>query len=374
MRIALVRQNYNPFGGAERFVERAIAALDREDLELTLLTRRWPRAMTPARTQILECNPFYLGRTWRDASFAHAVHKQLNGGHYALVQAHEKIAGCEVYRAGDGVHRVWLEQHGRACGAAQLFMRHLSLYHTYTLAAEKATLLHPNLRKVICISEMGKREIQNYFGLPDSQLEVIYNGIDLEKFSPQVKALRESTRAQWKIDFSAPVFLFVGSGFARKGLAQLIRTLPQQAYLLVVGKDKHTAKYIHLADKLDKQVVFAGPQQDVLPFYGAADAFVLPAIYEPFGNVILEALSCGLPTIVSNACGGAELIQAGSNGWICEAFDDETLHACLHAMLESIAVPSAHQAMCEQARYAALPLSSDAMANKMLALYHSLLS
>ena len=71
MKIAIIRQRYNPFGGAERFVERTLAGLERSDLDVTLITRRWDG---PAGSyQRLICDPFYMGSTWRDAGFARAA-------------------------------------------------------------------------------------------------------------------------------------------------------------------------------------------------------------------------------------------------------------------------------------------------------------
>ena len=63
MRIALVRQRYNPYGGAERFIERAIAALERQDVETALITRAWRVA---DGRRVLVVDPFNMGRLWRD--------------------------------------------------------------------------------------------------------------------------------------------------------------------------------------------------------------------------------------------------------------------------------------------------------------------
>ena len=111
MRIALVRQRYNPFGGAERFVERAMSALAAQHVELTLLTRAWPKEAESGAAgaakdwRLIRCDPFYLGRVWRDWSFARAVCAAVKSHSFDLVQSHERISCCDVYRAGDGVHR-----------------------------------------------------------------------------------------------------------------------------------------------------------------------------------------------------------------------------------------------------------------------------
>ena len=110
MRIALIRQRYTPFGGAERFVEGALEALLERNVAITLYTREWPQT----KLQLIEphiVDPFYVGRLWRDWGFARAV---VPRGRRArtldLVQSHERLLCCDIFRAGDGVHAVWLEE------------------------------------------------------------------------------------------------------------------------------------------------------------------------------------------------------------------------------------------------------------------------
>ena len=105
LRVAIVRQRYNPYGGAERFIERTLPALERAGAEPTLIARR---AEGWDARRVLAVDPFYLGSTWRDASFARAARAAWEAGGFDLVQSHERIPGCDIYRAGDGVHAEWL--------------------------------------------------------------------------------------------------------------------------------------------------------------------------------------------------------------------------------------------------------------------------
>ena len=107
VRLAIIRQRYTPFGGAERFVERALHALAKRGVELTLLTRRWPGGAQRLFTPVI-VNPPYVGRLWRDRGFARAVRTTLAASGATLVQSHERIDCCDIYRAGDGVHSVRL--------------------------------------------------------------------------------------------------------------------------------------------------------------------------------------------------------------------------------------------------------------------------
>ncbi|MGE5490332.1 MAG: glycosyltransferase family 4 protein [Actinomycetota bacterium] len=369
MRLAIIRQRYNPYGGAERFVERALAGLERSDLDVTLITRRWDGPEGRFRRHI--CDPFYIGSTWRDASFGRAACQAVADGHFDLVQSHEKVPCCDIYRAGDGLHRAWLARRARLLGARGRAWLALNSFNRYTLAAEEALFKSPRLRVVICISQLVKREIQEWFGLPDDRLPVVYNGIDPAVFNPGVKESREAVRKSLGIPQDAPLFLFVGSGYQRKGLDRLLTALPRDTWLLVVGKDKHEAMYRHMADKLGvlPRVRFLGPRQDVKPYYGAADVFSFPAVYEPFGNVILEAMACGLPVVTTRDCGGADLVVEGQNGYVIDG-DGESLAEVLNRVVDRQMAVRLGRAASETAQ--AYNLS--AMTERMVALYSTLLA
>jgi|PersoiStandDraft_1058852.scaffolds.fasta_scaffold06125_4 UDP-glucose:(heptosyl)LPS alpha-1,3-glucosyltransferase len=381
MKIALVRQRYNPYGGAERFVERAMTALAAQDVELTLLARAWSGetgsgGAGPGNAwRMIRCDPFYIGRVWRDWSFARAVCAALKSHSFDLVQSHERIACCDVYRAGDGVHRQWLANRKRAAGAWERIALALNPYHWYTLAAERRLFESPTLRAVICNSNMVKEEVRRHFGLAESKLRVIYSGVDLAAFHPDLRQTwRARKRAELGIADAVMVFLFVGSGFRRKGLPQLLRALSgvRDAHLVVVGADKELPQLRRTAEqaKLSGRVHFTGGQEDVKPWYGMADCFVLPTLYDPFPNAALEAMACGLPLVTSLQCGAAELIESGVEGYVCrDALDVVELARCLSLA----AAPGQARRMGAAARRKVEPFSLDGMAQQLTRLYSDLL-
>jgi UDP-glucose:(heptosyl)LPS alpha-1,3-glucosyltransferase len=373
MKIAIIRQRYNQFGGAERFVARAVEALAAGNSDVTIVTREWRSGGSAAG---LVLNPFYFGSVWRDWSFARAVRRELPRQRFDIVQSHERIPGADIFRAGDGVHCEWLTQRRRALGRLGRLGLCLNPYHHYTLHAERRVFTDPRLAAVICISRMVRDEVQRHFGLALERLPVIPPGVDTTTYSPQLRALhREQTRRQWNIPAAAFVFVFVGAGFARKGVANLLRAARGvDAYFLIVGSDKHLRRYQQLAASelgtASARVLFTGPQHDVKPFLGAADAFVLPAIYEPFSNAALEAMAAGLPAILSRQCGAAELIDEGKNGHVVDALDV----AAMHVAMQALRLHPEPAALSAAARAAALPLNLDALAERLLELYRALAS
>lgn len=373
VRLAIVRQRYTPYGGAERFVERALDALAARGVQLTLVTRRWPDGGDPRITPLV-VDPPYLGRTLRDRSFARAACAALAGLPATLVQSHERIPCCDIYRAGDGVHAVWVDERRRDASAMQRLALTASPYHRYVMAAERRMFASPRLEAVICISRMVQGEIHERFGLPLERLPVIYNAIDPAVFNPGLAAERDATRKRLGIPREACVFLLVGSEYARKGVGRALEALarvPTPAHLLVVGRDRHPERYDALAHRLRvaSRVTFAGPQKDPRPFYGAADAFILPTLYDALSNAVLEALACGLPVVTSDRCGAGELVREHQAGRITPARDIEAIAAAMQELMDA----DVRAGMATRAVAAMAGLTPPAMAGRLVALYERLL-
>jgi UDP-glucose:(heptosyl)LPS alpha-1,3-glucosyltransferase len=373
MKLGLVRQRYTPFGGAERFVERAIDALALRGVAIQVYTRRWPRARAGAMEPVI-CDPFYLGSLWRDASFARAVRAALAHSRPEVVQTHERIDGCDIFRAGDGLHRAWLAERKRAGGWVERMKIAVNPYHRYVLDAEARVFSHPKLEAVICISQMVRDDIRAHFKIPDERLHVIYNAVDRREFNPEVRTHRRTVRASLGLTDGHVAFLLVGSGYARKGVAIAIRALarlPQEARLVIVGRETNPSRYVAIARRagVAGRVVFAGPQQDPRPYYGAADAFVLPTLYEPLGNTVLEALACGLPVLTSRRCGAGEIVVAHDAGWLCDALDDVALAELMARLID----PAMRALLGARAQAAVEALTPEVMTQRLLSLYEMLL-
>ncbi len=375
MKIAIVRQRYNPFGGAERFVERALGALAAEGAEVTLITRSWDGAPREGFRQVT-CDPPYSrllgGRAARDRSFAAAAAAEMAKGGYDITQSHERIPGCTIFRAGDGVHAAWLAHRARALGPLARLGQRMSGYHRYVLGAERAMFAHPALKAVICNSRMVADEISRFYGVDRDRLVVIYNGVDTTAFHPGLAdAFRTATRAVAGIPPDAPLLLFVGSGFARKGVPQLLHAAARMrrgdSHIAIVGADRELAAMRRLVARLGlgARVQFPGPIKDVRPWYGAADGFVLPTLYDPCPNAALEAFACGLPVLTTTGCGAQEWVRSGENGWVVDALDV----GALAGRLDDLAGLAGDAGARRAARAAAEPLTLGAMAERLLTLY-----
>lgn len=370
MKLAVIRQRYTPFGGAERFLERALSTLGRDDLDVTVIARDWPEGAQADYRRVL-LKPFSIGRAWRDGAFARAACREVARGDYDLVQSHERLACCDLFRAGDGVHREWLTQRGRRRGCLSRLLDHGSPFHHRILAAEHAMFASSRLKAIVCNSRMVRDEIVRHYGVAAERLVVIPNAVDSSYFHPGLREqYRASTRRELGLDDARPLYLCVGSGFERKGVDLLLDVWPDMdAALVVVGHDRHMDHYRRRAAKLAGKIWLVGARQDVRPWLGAADVFVLPTLYDPLPNAALEALASGLPVLTSTKSGAAEWIKPGISGDLADAIDPDAWLTILKAWRD----PTRARAASYEARAAVAELTPDTMQRAFAELYARLL-
>ena len=192
----------------------------------------------------------------------------------------------------------------------------LNPMHLWVAVRDRLMIGRLRYERYVAVSHRVRDELETHYGVPAARIEVISNGIDLERFRPDPVA-GARIRAEFGIPASAKLLLFVGHEFARKGLGPLIGALRQLGpdyRLLVVGSD-NPATYRDLAGPRAADVIFAGARSDMPAFYGAADAFVLPSSYETFSLVCMEAMACAVPIFATAVGGIEEYLVDGLNGY-----------------------------------------------------------
>lgn len=369
IKLAIVRQRFTPYGGSERPVSRALSVLRSQGkVDVTLITRRSDDAVM---WRALEIDPFYVTRTGRDRGFARAAFA--NFSQFDLVQSHERIPGAQIFRAGDGVHAAWLEQRDRVDSKAARFARSWGRYHRYVLAAEAAMFSHSALRCVICNSTSIAADIVRRFSVPEKKIALVCNGVDQVLYHPALSRHREGWREQHRIPQQVPLLAFLGSGFLRRGLATALSAIVgvPQLHLAVAGTDRNPQRYARMAERLGiaERVYFLGTMPNVRSLYGAADALILPSLYDPFPNVCMEALAAGLPIFTSPTCGASEWIRTGENGWVVDALD---VAGYRDAIVQWLDKRSDWPAMRAAARKTAEPFTLERMVDELAAVYADL--
>jgi UDP-glucose:(heptosyl)LPS alpha-1,3-glucosyltransferase len=369
MKIALLRQRVSGPGGAETTVGhlmRGLAAAGHEVVVLGAGSLRDPAALGPGVAYLPV--PVWGGKTGRLLSYALNSRRLLRQRPVDVVFSLERTLGQQVYRAGDGCHREWLERRAPFLSPPSRLALRLSPFHRVMLYLERRLFADPGLQSVIANSRQVQEEIIRHYRLDPARLHLVYNGLDHDRFRPLAEEARESLSRQLGAPPGMRPVLFVGSGFARKGLAFLLQAfagLKDDSFLWVVGKGS-SAPYEHLARRLGcrERLKFWGPQEEVAPFYQAAAVLALPTLYDPCSNVVLEALSCGTPVITTAANGASEFLTPGVNGQVLPRPDDlPPLQKSLMTYLDRGRDPRVRQA----AQEAVAPLSWERTVSQTLA-------
>jgi UDP-glucose:(heptosyl)LPS alpha-1,3-glucosyltransferase len=301
LNIAFVLREFSTRGGTERYavnlarwllgrgheVHVYASSVDRSQVPSGLVVHDVPRSK-PKTIQ-------FIRRTWGVGRLGHDV-----------VQGFGRTVGHDVYRAGGGVHAAWLDASGD------------TLYPWLRARLSPAEWLENILdrraargaRIVICNSHMAAAQVCAYHGVEEQRVRVIRNGVNTDRFRPRPQA-REALRARWGA--RGRVLAFIGNGFRRKGLLVAGRAFAKVAKegdrFVVIGRDRHAERYLApVREIVGERLLFRGEVPDPEQYIAAADATVLPTLYDAAANTTLEALACGVPPVTSDRDGNAEIV------------------------------------------------------------------
>jgi UDP-glucose:(heptosyl)LPS alpha-1,3-glucosyltransferase len=318
--IVFVRRGYSQTGGAEAYLKRLAGGVIEAGHDVQLVaTNDWPDAEWPfgSITRL---------RAGSVIGFADELEQIRSSLPCDVLFSLERVWSCDVYRAGDGVHRAWLDHRRKFELPLKQFVRSLSPKHRDLLRLEQSLFSNGNTSRVIAASQMVKDEIVNLYQYPAGKIDIVRNGIPLQKFRFDPE-LREKSREDLKLKRDQIALLFAGSGWERKGLLFAIQAAAlcsnRKMRLLIAGRgNARFYKTKRLRFWREEPMQFLGEVADMQPVYAAADIFILPTIYDPFSNACLEALACGLPVITTRSNGFSEIVENGVHGSIVDHAGD----------------------------------------------------
>ncbi|GBE05972.1 MAG TPA: glycosyltransferase family 1 protein [Nitrospirae bacterium] len=336
MKIALIRKNYSPYGGAENYMSLVSKGLQAQGHEVHIFSSdAWPEGRYITHKVQSIRKPSFLSHML----FANNLRKELKKDSFDCVLSFERVifgdihpvgkkAQTEfsngVYRAGDGCHREWLKKRAMVEPVLKRLSFSLNPLHLVLLNLEKKCFL--SSRVIIANSNMVKKDIMRHYRVPEEKITVIYNGIDLRRFQPvpreQKNVLKESFGV-FGIRKKEKVILFAGADFKRKGLDTLLKAFSMMdtsdVKLLVAGRAIEP-QYLSMVKSLgiSRKTIFWGSEYKIERLYAIADVFVLPTIYDPFSNAALEAMASGLPVVTTSYNGASELIENGVHGYVID--------------------------------------------------------
>ena len=346
MKIGLANKQLDLRGGTERDFYRTAEGLRDLGHEVHLFCGEF-RVPPPAGTQAHKVPCIRLGRTAQLLSFANLGPMVIRPHNCDVVLSFGRMISQDILRSGGGSHRVYIEKMSPGEGALRRLWHRISLYHRSVLGLEMLQFQPDAYSQILAVSQEVKREILQTYGVPEDRIVVIYNGVDLYRFHPgNREKVRVKIKQKWGIPPEAPLVLFVGSGFLRKGLDRLFRgwgaASLRTVYLLVVGDDLHWNRYRQRAETHGQgRIILTGRQSNIEDYFAAADIFAFPALQEAFSDVILEALASGVPVITTPIVGAAEQLKGPlREGILANADDSREMEEKILWMLDRDRWPS----------------------------------
>ncbi|MGB7977568.1 MAG: glycosyltransferase family 4 protein [Chlamydiales bacterium] len=322
--VVLLKSRSNNHGGLEKYASRIAQAFLDQGARISILTTgdalRHPEI--PVFTTKTLPWPAFL----RMEQFDAFVQKWLKKNRADLVFGMDRNRYQTHIRAGNGVHAAYLKSRLFTEGRLKALFFHWNPLHRKILELERSAFENPSLEKLFTNSHMVRSQVLSHYAVDPAKIQVIHNGVEWQEMEGDFTVWKEQRKEGFKkfyLDPNVFHFLFIGNGYLRKGLDQLLLALSELRnepfHLSVIGKDNqidlYRAKAVQLG--LKDRIHFFGPSLDIRLFYQLADCLVIPSFYDPFANVTVEALAMGLFVLSSKHNGGHEILQP-QNGAVIE--------------------------------------------------------
>ena len=322
-RIALMLPRFSRYGGVEQFGYRLAEALAQKGYAVDFICAR-QEAEAPAGVRVITVGRPAGAKVLKMLWFLVRAEQARRKGNYDLSISLGKTWNQDIARIGGGpIQAFWrLSQEAWPEGAPRTIKklsRWVQPANWLSLLVEKR--LYHKSAHIVAISDTVRgwvEEVYPHLALPPEQtgqqLLTIYNCPDVSRFAPPTPEARAEARAALGMQAGEYALALATTNFALKGVAPMIRSLPlmpQDTHLHIAG-GRGAEPYKKLAASLGvaERVHFHGKVENMQQFYHAADMFILPTFYDTLGNVVLEALGCGLKTICSNRAGAAAFLPA----------------------------------------------------------------
>ena len=369
LRVAMLTQVYLPFiGGAEKQLASLLRRLPALGIDATVITRRHDDSPVDDIVEGIPVHRIAVGRSRELASLAYTAKAMLALRRFGpdVIHAHElrsPSTTAVAYRRLTGTPVVAKVLRGGSLGDIGVLSRK-------PLDRLRLRTLLRSIDAFAVISQEIDAELAAC-GVAPGRRFFIPNGVDSDRHRPATPSERAAARAGLGLG-DGPVALFAGRLEPEKRVEQLVALWPAVraalpgAQLVVVG----TGSRVDAVQRAAAEgVTVAGKQTDMLPFFAAADTFVLPSEAEGLSNSMLEAMASGLDC-VATAVGAAPDLLAGNLGALVPVDDPARL---TQALVASLARPEDHDARRRALRRRVeTEYSLDATANRLAALYRRL--
>jgi UDP-glucose:(heptosyl)LPS alpha-1,3-glucosyltransferase len=327
LRFATAIPNFSKMrGGAERYLVDLCTRMARENFEVHVYAEHWDEEGNGIHFH--QVKTIHFPKSLRLLSFAVRATKEMVKGNYDVTLGVGNTLRADVLQPHGGVHWAWFWRSLRAYDhpitwMIKLLGRVLSPKQWISGYIEDAPYKNRRFNKIIAISDMVKKDVIRWYGIPEDRIVVVYNGVDIERFHPRNRQYREEIRRRHGIGDEL-VILFVSNNFRMKGLPYLLKGLGEikkedhpPFKLLILGRGRKDS-YLRLANKIEisKETIFVGSTDEPEKYYGAADLLVHPTFYDACSLTVLEALASGLPVITTSSNGASGILTNGQEGFV----------------------------------------------------------
>lgn len=208
---------------------------------------------------------------------------------------------------------------------------------------------------LIAITEATKQDIIKFYKTDPAKITVVYHGVDKDRFRLIQKGEENLVvNVKTKYNITKPYILYIGNVQPRKNIQGLIKayqklrsTTDHNYQLVIAGAKAWLVEDVmkEIGENYREDIIFTGRFQDeeLAPLLWGANLFVLPSLYEGFGLPILEAMACGVPTLVSNT---PSLVEVGGEAAL--SFDPHSIDDMAKVLDNVISNPDLRTKMREK--------------------------
>lgn len=308
---------------------------------------------------------------WKTRRGFDIVHSHENVFHGNVQTFHVKPVTHNLFHGKRGISR-WLTR------LKVMFSLRLLSY----LTVERARVRHPQKRLLITASQLLQDLYAQTFNIHVFDIQVLTPGVFLPPEWPKSSTpeqRQQSARQQLKLPTDKKLLLMVGHNYQKKGLGALLQALtflPKDMALAVVGDAAQIPSWQYKATEHDvsDRVYFLGPQTQMEQVYQAADLFVHATLEDVFPIVVLEAMSQGLPVVVSPApyCLSSNLLTHQQQAWVLK--DPHDGQALADAIEQIMTQPSLQSELLKNANIFVQRYSWERLVRDQTRMYFELLS
>lgn len=386
MRIALMTNNYKPFmGGVPISVERLKKGLEKLGHEVTVFAPTYENQIEEKGVfRYRTLFPKIIGGIVLPNPFDRQIEKEFRKNTYDIIHVHHPvlIGNTAVYLAKKYKIPLVFTYHTRYEQYMLSYVDFIKRLNVQTNQGIEKKLfplyLNSFLRHcnhIFAPTPGMKDYLQDICKVAPDKVSVLPTGINLSAYTMQEAAMQEVRRRYQAQD--CPLFLSVSRmaneknvSFLLKGIARVKEQYTGKFKVLLVGDGPERGTFINLCRKLQitNEVIFTGQisNEELTPYFAAADAFLFASKTETQGIVILEAFAGKTPVYAVKASGVSDLVRDGWNGRLCE----EDADAFARQLLPVLQGREDIKGLGENAYETALTFGEDAVALKAVQQYN----